>query len=314
MVQQARLLGRRAGRDRRRGGDADGTVPQRLLDRLAAVVRTSVSAIDRTGRPRRRRLAAVPRSWTDARTRPATSAPEVRQLPPRGDATALGSWLGCRWRAITADEPALPSAGVDPVAPGGSARPRSIARSPAATAPRRGSSSGGQRSVTLYGAWPVHGDAGRVVAAVLVSQSTFRILQRLYLVRLKMVKVVAVSRRLAVTFTIVGSAHHRAAAAAAARRRRGAGRSPRPPPARLPRHGAARRDRRAGARPRGADRPARTRTCGSPSASPPTSRTSCATRWPRSGPRPRRWRWPSGPRIGPASTPASPPTSPGSRR
>ena len=48
---------------------------------------------------------------------------------------------------------------------------------------------------------------------------------------------------------------------------------------------------------------ASTRTCASPSASPPTCRTSCATRWRRSGRPPRRWRWPRRPRIGPLPRP-----------
>jgi len=50
----------------------------------------------------------------------------------------------------------------------------------------------GQRSVTLYSAVPIRrGD--QVLGAVLVSQSTFRVLQKLYLVRLSVFKIVLIS-------------------------------------------------------------------------------------------------------------------------
>lgn len=65
-------------------------------------------------------------------------------------------------------------------------------------------SPGGQRSVTLYSALPVRqGDA--VVGAVLVSQSTWRILQRLYDVRLRMFSVVVVSLAFAFALMTVAS-------------------------------------------------------------------------------------------------------------
>jgi two-component system sensor histidine kinase ChvG len=70
-------------------------------------------------------------------------------------------------------------------------------------------SGGGQRSVTLYSALPVY-KGGEVNAAVLVSRSTFRILNDLYALRLDMVRVflfsvlaaVALSLLLARTITI----------------------------------------------------------------------------------------------------------------
>jgi two-component system sensor histidine kinase ChvG len=65
-------------------------------------------------------------------------------------------------------------------------------------------SPGGQRSVTLYSALPVRHD-GQVVGAVLVSQSTWRILQRIYDVRLRMFSVVVVSLLFAVVLMAVAS-------------------------------------------------------------------------------------------------------------
>lgn len=49
-------------------------------------------------------------------------------------------------------------------------------------------SRGGQRSITMYSAIPVESD-GRVIGVVLVSQSTYRILQNLYQIRLEILKI-----------------------------------------------------------------------------------------------------------------------------
>ena len=65
-------------------------------------------------------------------------------------------------------------------------------------------SPGGQRSVTLYSALPIV--AGNdVIGVVLVSQSTWRILQRIYDVRLRMFTVVVVSLGFAIALMIVAS-------------------------------------------------------------------------------------------------------------
>jgi two-component system sensor histidine kinase ChvG len=65
-------------------------------------------------------------------------------------------------------------------------------------------SSGGQRSVTLYSALPVMDD-GRVVGAVLVSQSTYRILQALYRVRVDVLRVFLASLAAAVVLSLLVS-------------------------------------------------------------------------------------------------------------
>ena len=65
-------------------------------------------------------------------------------------------------------------------------------------------SSGGQRSLTLYSAIPVR-DGGRVVGAVLVSQSTFRILTALYEVRLGIFRVFLASVAAAVVLSLLVS-------------------------------------------------------------------------------------------------------------
>ena len=64
--------------------------------------------------------------------------------------------------------------------------------------------SGGQRSVTLYAAIPIRADH-RVIGAVLVSQSTFGILQALYAVRLDVFKVVVASVAAAAVLSLLVS-------------------------------------------------------------------------------------------------------------
>lgn len=89
-------------------------------------------------------------------------------------------------------------------------------------------SSGGQVSVTLYSAVPVY-SGDRVVGAVLVSQSTYRILRELYAIRLDIAKIFALSLAAAaalsmlLALTIVGPVKKLSAAAASA-----LGPSPRP--------------------------------------------------------------------------------------
>ena len=65
-------------------------------------------------------------------------------------------------------------------------------------------SSGGQRSVTLYSALPIR-EGGRVVGAVLISRSTFRILQALYAVRGDVFRVFLASLAAAVVLSLLVS-------------------------------------------------------------------------------------------------------------
>jgi two-component system sensor histidine kinase ChvG len=97
----------------------------------------------------------------------------------------------------------------------------------------------GQRSLTLYSAMPVYRDGG-VAGAVVVSQSTFRILQALYEVRLRIFEIVLASVAAAALLSVIASvqivrplARLRRQATALADRRE-------PVPAEFP--GAARRD------------------------------------------------------------------------
>lgn len=179
----------------------DRPAAQRILDRLeqSSDVRLRVVASDGRVIADSQRVPGLDGREDTA----AVSAPEVRRLR-RELLYRIGAWFGRRWRSVTSADAGMPSAEAILIAPG-------VIRAPEVERAFGGSyaaatrlSSGGQRSVTLYGAWPAARD-GRVESVVLVSQSTFRILQRLYLVRLKMVKVVAISLAVALIFTVVGS-------------------------------------------------------------------------------------------------------------
>jgi two-component system sensor histidine kinase ChvG len=65
-------------------------------------------------------------------------------------------------------------------------------------------STGGQRSVTLYSAIPVRGEDS-VVGAVLVSQSTYRILRDLYELRLEIFTIFLISLAVAVALSLLSS-------------------------------------------------------------------------------------------------------------
>ncbi len=65
-------------------------------------------------------------------------------------------------------------------------------------------STGGQRSVTLYSAIPVR-SAGAIIGAVLVSQSTYRILRDLYELRLEIFTIFLVSLSAAVALSLLAS-------------------------------------------------------------------------------------------------------------
>jgi two-component system sensor histidine kinase ChvG len=104
----------------------------------------------------------------------------------------LGAWLGRTWRTLRrpSAQPTMRGIELEP----GRIRGRAIER---ALAGGYGSatylSHARQRSVTLYSALPIRGEDGQVMGVALVSQSTFRLLQRLYDIRLRMFEVVVVS-------------------------------------------------------------------------------------------------------------------------
>ena len=201
MVQQARLLAAALAEFPDLSAIGGGLGPQRLLDRLeqSSDVRLRVIAPDGRVVADSQRVPGLD-GRQDAG---ATSAPEMRVLRGRWTYRA-GAWFGRRWRSLTAGDTRPPAAETILVGPGRIKAPEVDRAFAGGYGAATRLSSGGQRSVTLYGAWPVTRD-GRVGHVVLVSQSTFRILQRLYDVRLRMFQVVVVSLAVAIGFTVVGS-------------------------------------------------------------------------------------------------------------
>jgi two-component system sensor histidine kinase ChvG len=207
MVQQARLFAAALAEMPEVVAAPDGPAPQRLLDRLeqSSDVRLRVVLPDGRIAADSQRVTPPAGAAAAASQDPyAPSAAETRALR-EGWLYRAGAWLGRRLRALTAGEKRMPSGEPIVVGPGrvrAAEVDRAFASSGYAAATRL--SPGGQRSVTLYGAWPIV-VAGKVPAVVLASQSTFRILQRLYDVRLRMFQVVVLSLAAALVFTAIGS-------------------------------------------------------------------------------------------------------------
>jgi two-component system, OmpR family, sensor histidine kinase ChvG len=166
----------------RLGGRSESRI--RVIDRNAKVIADSAS-----------RGAAPQPIESEAATDPASR----RRLLYR-----IGAWA---YRGIAAVRDALgggamtPQSYVDPT-------PRDIVTK--ALAGRYGAAireSAGQRSLTLYSALPVRaGGNGEVIGAVMVSQSTSRILRALWRVRLDLVEVFALSVAAAIVLSLIVSA------------------------------------------------------------------------------------------------------------
>jgi len=199
MVQQGRhlaaALSERGELDRKLAGGLLDRLDRRTEARLRIVgLDGTLLADSATMGPRREPIRGTKLRYADS------LPPEARQklvyragawlykLPRR-----LSTWLG-------APQP--------PTDPESVYRPLESSEVRAALAGRYGAatrrSSGGQRSLTLYSAIPVR-DQGRVVGAVVVSQSTFRILGALYEVRLGIFRVFLASVAAAVVLSLLVS-------------------------------------------------------------------------------------------------------------
>jgi two-component system sensor histidine kinase ChvG len=205
MVQQARLLAAALAEIPDLASAPDGPAPQRLLDRLEQTSDVRLRVVLPDGRvvADSQRVSAPAASREDPYASAGADARALRE----GWLYRFGAWLGRGLRALTVGGKRAPSAEAIVVAPGRVRAPeldRAFAGGGYTAATRL--SPGGQRSLTLYGAWPVPAAVGgKVPAVVLASQSTFRILQRLYDVRLRMFQVVVVSMAAALAFTAIGS-------------------------------------------------------------------------------------------------------------
>jgi len=201
MVQHGRLASAMLGATPR----IDGSAAQEMLDRLAGTLDARVRVLDADARvvADSHRAQAVDRAGDEAVASYGRAEPVARALRS-SMLYRTGAWLGRRWRALVSRPSTSTFSAIAQDRAGTLSAPE-IAR---ALEGRYGSatrpSSGGQRSLTLYSALPV-GRGDRTVGVVLVSQSTWRILQRLYDVRIRMFEVFVVSLVAAALLGIVAA-------------------------------------------------------------------------------------------------------------
>jgi two-component system sensor histidine kinase ChvG len=224
MVQQGRVLAA-ALTDR---GPLDAEAIDRLLRPLGQRVDARLRILDDSGRvlgdtsrtddqgdqnePTEDGGASRSREYVDA---PAASSQGVTSASRESFLYRLGSSVLLTGRRLRRDLMGLAfgarTTGTvqPPLAPGQIAQPGSWPEVQAALAGRYGSATrltrGGQRSVTLYSALPIR-TAGKVTGVVLVSQSTYRLLQAIYDVRLRIFEVVMGSLLVAAVLTFIVAA------------------------------------------------------------------------------------------------------------
>ncbi|HEX5717701.1 MAG TPA: stimulus-sensing domain-containing protein [Thermoanaerobaculia bacterium] len=203
MVQQGRHLAAALSEQ----GELDRELAGGLLDRLDRRTEARLRIVGQDGALLADSATLGPRR----EPAPAASSREASEysdaLPPEAReklAYRIGAWLFKLPRRLSTWLGA-PQPSSDPE---GAYRPLEAREVRAALAGRYGAatrkSRGGQRSLTLYSAIPVR-NQGQVVGAVVVSQSTFRILSALYEVRLGIFRVILASVAAAVVLSLLVS-------------------------------------------------------------------------------------------------------------
>lgn len=187
MVQQARLVAAAV-------SDADDPASiERFLTRLERRTESRLRVYDATGRVVADSARVQGTSSEDEPyAAPSGSGTRARLLYRLGAAVAQSvDWVRAVGRRAGRDD------GTTPGTPGPELRAALAGRYGADTRPTPG-----QRSLTLYSAVPIQSGES-VVGAVVVSQSTFRILQALYQVRLRIFEVVLASVAVAGALSVV---------------------------------------------------------------------------------------------------------------
>ncbi|HKD12275.1 MAG TPA: HAMP domain-containing protein, partial [Thermoanaerobaculia bacterium] len=195
MVQQGRVLAAAlSGRGELEAGDVE-----RMLARLSRRSEARLRVVD----PQGNILADTSRRAPHGQAEPAPAAPPAGAGPVRRSALyRVGAFFYDLYRRFLPPEPAAePRAAETP----GRLDGKEVRAALAGRYGRATRVSPGQRSVTLSSALPVE-SAGRVVGAVVVSQSSYRILQDLYAIRLRIAEVCAVSLLAALVLSLFVSA------------------------------------------------------------------------------------------------------------
>jgi two-component system sensor histidine kinase ChvG len=193
-------------------GAVESAAAVRLLSRLEGRTEMRLRVVDGAGRLLADSARLVPPRPVPAPTagRSQSQDLESRALSAEARSTRLyrlGAWLyRLPGRLAAAFGPPEPPSGAETFYRDGA--PLLGPEIKAALAGRYGATvrptRGGPRSLTLYSALPVHG-GGQVAGAVLVSQSTYRILRALYDVRLDIFKVVLLSVAVAAVLSLLVS-------------------------------------------------------------------------------------------------------------
>ena len=195
MVQQGRVLAAAlSGRGELEARDVD-----RMLARLGRRSEARLRVVDSRGNI----LADTSRRAPPGQAEPAAAAPPANAGPVRRSVLyRVGAFFYDLYRRFLPPEPAAePRAAETP----GRLDGKEVRAALAGRYGRATRVSPGQRSVTLSSALPVQ-SAGRVVGAVVVSQSSYRILQDLYAIRLRIAEVCAVSLLAALILSLFVSA------------------------------------------------------------------------------------------------------------
>ena len=209
MVQQGRVVAAALARQ----GEIEATTAKALLSRLEGRTESRLRVVDRQGRLLADSARLVPprvapppsRGWYDEYriSSESGSAPGARENPLYRFGAGLYRLVGRLSQPFSPPEPPQDTEKI--YSPGGPLLGPEVR---AALAGRYGATTrptAGQRSVTLYSAIPVRSD-NQVVGAVLVSQSTYRILRALYDVRLDVFQVVLASVVAAAVLSLLVSA------------------------------------------------------------------------------------------------------------
>jgi two-component system, OmpR family, sensor histidine kinase ChvG len=205
MVQQARLVAASlGGRDGVAPDEADRLIAalERRGDARIRIYDASATLVADSARDAR---SAASRQLAESASEYSPSAGIRRRLLYR-----LGAWIVRTRRAIStlSRRVLVPSAPESTTAADAAREPSIGPEVRAALDGRYGvdvRATPGQRSLTLYSAVPIRG-GDRVIGAAVVSQSTFRILQALYDVRLRIFQIVVASLAAALVLGLVTSA------------------------------------------------------------------------------------------------------------
>ena len=192
MIQQARVLAAALG-----GGPLDADSARGALTRLNGRIESRIRVLDREGRVLADTARLAPRPAAPAATKAAVPAARARWL------YRAGTLLYGLYRRVLPPEPSVEPR--EPVASDGRLQGREVAAALAGRYGRAVRATAGQRSVTLASAIPIVRD-GAVEGAVVVSQSTHRILQDLYRVRASIFGVCLASLAAAVLVSLLLSA------------------------------------------------------------------------------------------------------------